>query len=390
MPEGSQVIEASLQEYTNGERLVIMGSAMLGFAMDMYNLLIVTFLMTTIQRALNISLTQAGAITTATLIGSVIGGGGFGWLGDRLGRKTALQLTLGVFSVGAIASAFAWNYSSLLVVRFLAGIGLGGEWGAGMVLFNEVWDPRRRGLGSAFIQASNLFGLAAATIVGVWAVTSFSLYWGWRVAFLTGGAPLLLMIAVRFFMPESRIWLRYKRLKDAGQLPEENRAPLFDIFRIRLIKRTVTGIVWLASYMFCFYGVSVYIPTLLVKILHATPEALRTTVLISQVVGFVGYLLMGWCNDRYGRRYGALIPTIMWIVSLSGMWIWGHNLYQGLLLTWPMFWLYLVFHFGNTSLGVSGPWLSELYPVGLRATAVSFIYMGGAPLAVSHRSLCRS
>jgi MFS family permease len=377
MAEAIQTVEHGLHEYSKGERLVIMGSTMLGFALDMYNLLIVTFLMTTIQRSLNISLTQAGAITTATLIGSVIGGGGFGWLGDRLGRKTALQLTLGVFSVGAIASAFAWSYSSLLVVRFLAGIGLGGEWGAGMVLFNEVWDPRRRGLGSAFIQASSLFGLVGATLVGVWATTQFSLEWGWRIALLTGGAPILLMIAVRYLMPESRIWLQYKQLKAAGQIVDEARTPLFDIFRTRLLKLTLIGMIWLASYMFCYYGITVYIPTLMVKILHATPGALRSTVLVSQVIGFSGYLIMGWCNDRFGRRSGAVVPTIMWIGSLIGMWVWGHTPYQGVLLVWPMFWLYLVFHFGNTALGVSGPWLSELYPVGLRATAVSFIYMGG-------------
>jgi MFS family permease len=377
MPKTSQTVAYGLHEYSKRERLVIMGSTMLGFALDMYNLLIVTFLMTTIQRSLNISLTQAGAITTATLIGSVIGGGGFGWIGDRMGRKTSLQLTLGVFSVGAIASAFAWDYPSLLVVRFLAGIGLGGEWGAGMVLFNEVWDPGRRGLGSALIQASNLFGLVGATLVGVWATTQFSPYWGWRIALLTGGAPILLMVAVRYLMPESRIWLRYKQLKEAGQLVDENRTPLFDIFRSRLIKHTLTGIAWLASYMFCFYGVSVYIPTLFLKVLHATPGALRSTIVTSQVIGFAGYLFMGWCNDRFGRRHGALVPTLMWIASLIGIWAWGHTLYQGALLVWPMFWLYLIFHFGNTALGVSGPWLSELYPVGLRATAVSFIYMGG-------------
>jgi MFS family permease len=377
MPESVHAHEPGVLAYSKPERLVIMGSTMLGFALDMYNLLIVTFLMTTIQRSLGISLTQAGAITTATLVGSVIGGGGFGWLGDRFGRKTSLQMTLAVFSVGAIASAFAWNYSSLLVVRFIAGIGLGGEWGAGMVLFNEVWDPRRRGLGSAFIQASSLFGLVGATLVGVWATTSFSLHWGWRIALLTGGAPILLMIAVRFLMPESRIWLQYKQLKAAGQIKDEGRAPLFDIFRASLLKNTLIGLVWLASYMFCYYGITVYIPTLMVRILHATPGALRSTVLTSQVIGFSGYLLMGWINDRFGRRSGAIIPTIMWIGSLIGIWVWGHTLYQGALLIWPMFWLYLIFHFGNTALGVSGPWLSELYPVGLRATAVSFIYMGG-------------
>ena len=84
-------------------------------------------------------------------VGEGPGGAAFGMMGDRLGRKTALQLTLLLFGLGSVGSAFAWDYSSLAILRFITGIGLGGEWGAGMVLFNEAWNPRRRGLGSAFI-----------------------------------------------------------------------------------------------------------------------------------------------------------------------------------------------------------------------------------------------
>ena len=85
---------------------------------------------------------------------------------------------------------------------------------------------------------------------------------------------------------------------------------------------------------------------------------------------------------------GAIVPALFWIGSLVGMAIWGHELYAGSKLEWPMFWLYIVFGIGNVSLAVNGVWISELYPVGLRATAVSTFYMAGrglgsiAPIAV--------
>jgi SHS family lactate transporter-like MFS transporter len=173
--------------YTGLQRTVIILSCMLGFGLDLYDVLMMPFLMPAIQRSLGLTLTEVASVTSLTLIGSVIGGAIFGWIGDRMGRRTALQLTLGLFALGSIASAFSWNYVSLSGLRLLTGIGLGGEWGAGMVLFNEAWNPKRRGLGSAFIQGSAVAASASASIVGIWAVRSFAPDMGWRVGFLTGG-----------------------------------------------------------------------------------------------------------------------------------------------------------------------------------------------------------
>src|ERR1700733_2331638 len=103
--------------YTRTEKTNVLISTMLGYALDFYNILIVAFLMGPIQKSLNISLTAAGVITSVTLIGSVVGGIVFGYVGDRYGRKNSLLWTLGLFSVGAILSAFAWNFTSLLSFR---------------------------------------------------------------------------------------------------------------------------------------------------------------------------------------------------------------------------------------------------------------------------------
>jgi SHS family lactate transporter-like MFS transporter len=103
----------------------------------------------------------------------------------------------------------------------------------------------------------------------------------------------------------------------------------------------------------------------------------RTTSVVVSVVGGITYLSMGWLNDRFGRRFGALLPTFMWLISLTGLYVWGHVRYDQNLFAWPIFWLYIAFGMGNTSLGVVGTWLSELYPIEVRSTAVSIVYMAG-------------
>ena len=365
--------------YTAGERAAIIASCMLGFALDLYDVLIMPFLMGSIQKSLGISLTQVSSVTSLTLIGSVIGGALFGYLGDRIGRKQALQLTLLMFAAGSIASAFAWNYWSLAALRFATGVGLGGEWGAGMVLFNEAWNKERRGIGSAFIQGSAVLAAASASIVGVWATTSFSLEWGWRVALLTGGSPILLMIFIRIFMPESKAWQQFDALRKSGALEAvaQKTNTLVAMFRGRLLPISIMCLLWMMGYMFCYYGIVVFMPTLMQKALNTPPEIVRNISVIASVVGGLSYLTMGLLNDRYGRRFGALLPGLSWAVMAGAFYLDAHEKYQGSLLHFPIFWIYLSFVIGNSALGVVGTWLSEIYPIEVRSTAVSFIYMAG-------------
>lgn len=376
--------------YTRTERAAIIFSCMLGFALDLYDVLIMPFLMGSIQKSLQITLTQVASVTSLTLIGSVIGGALFGWLGDRIGRKQALQLTLGVFALGSIASAFAWDHLSLAVLRFITGVGLGGEWGAGMVLFNEAWNKDRRGLGSAFIQGSAVVASAGASIVGVWATTSFSIDWGWRIALLTGGSPILLMIFIRFFMPESRAWQQFDAARKTGgtETAAATANTLVAMFRGRLLPISLMCLAWMMGYMFCYYGVVVFMPTLMQKALGAPPDVVRNVSVIASFVGGLSYLSMGALNDAFGRRFGALLPGLSWCVMAAALVVFGHVRWTGSLVAFPLFWTYLAFVIGNSALGVVGTWLSEIYPIEVRATAVSVVYMAGrgvgslAPIAV--------
>jgi MFS family permease len=376
----SAPISAS-NEYTAGQRYAIMISAMLGYILDFYDVLIFPFLLPAIQRSMSLSLTEVGSLQALTLFGSAIGGALFGVVGDRFGRKTSLQLTIILFSVAALVSAFAWNYWSLAILRLITGIGLGGEYGVGMVLFNEAWKKGSRGFGAAALQGCAVIASSTASIVGIWLIATFSDEWSWRIGLLTGGAPILLTIFIRFFMPESKIWQEYDAERRAGRdMAKPQTLPLADIFRNGLARQTIVAFVWMMSYMLCYYSVVSFIPTLLLRDMHTPGDVVRTTAVLLSVVSGLCYLANGFFNDRAGRRAGAIVPALFWVGSLLGMAMWGSQLYAGSKTEWPMFWLYIAFGMGNVALGVTGVWISELYPVNLRATAVSTFYMGGRGL----------
>jgi MFS family permease len=380
MMTGSEKVE---KDYTDIQRYSILISAMLGYILEFYDVLIFPFLMPNIQKTLALSAVELGSLQTLTLFASAIGGPLFGMCSDRFGRKTSLQFTIALFSIGALASAFSWNYWSLATLRFITGIGLGGEVGAGLVLFNEAWTKKNRGLGSAALQGCAVIASSGASIVGIWLTSSYSTEWSWRLGLLSGGAPILLIIFIRFFMPESKIWLEYKALKDAGRLPaslEAKHATLIEIFCNGFAPQTIVSIVWMMCYMLCYYSILSFIPKLLLGEMHTPPDVVRTTAILLSIIAGIAYLLNGFFNDRVGRRWGAVIPGLFWIGSLVGMSVWGHQLYAGSKVEWPMFWLYIIFGIGNVSLGVVGVWVSELYPVHLRATAVSTTYMVGRGL----------
>jgi MFS family permease len=249
-----------------------------------------------------------------------------------------------------------------------------------MVLFNEVWDRRRRGLGSSIIQASIAFGIGAASVVGVWAVGAYGADLGWRIALFTGASPVLLMIYVRFAMPESRLWTEYDRRRKAGELPPQKaaeRSALIEIFRGASLRYLILGTIAWGAYVIMYQSVTVFMPVLMTKTLGATPGVVRSATLVYSAFLSAWMLVLGWYSDRGGRRSGVFITTLVSIVGFIGLYVSAAGAYPGSLWTWPLFWWYLVWAVGQTAAAMYGPWLSEQYPVELRSTAVATVYTLG-------------
>jgi MFS family permease len=363
--------------YTKRERSFVTWSAILGYSFDFYNLIVLAFLLVPIQKTLHVTLAQTGLIVGLTLAASVLGGILFGWVGDKIGRKNALLWTLLLLAIGSIMSALAWDFASLLAFRILTGIGVGGEWGAGMVLLNEVWDSRRRGVGSGLVQAMSSVGTAMASIIATVALAHFDQETAWRVALGVGGLPLLLMLFVRSKMPESRLWQEFKRRQDAGELPPEKLAqstPLVEVFKGVSLRYLIIGTIITGGYIIAYQCISIFMPTLILRDLGADLAALRNITLIFAAVSAVGMIGAGYLSDAYGRRRAIILSTIVGIVGLLAIhWTAGQH-YPGNYWTWGLFWAYLLWGFAQTSIGQFGPWFAELYPVEIRSTATSTIF----------------
>jgi SHS family lactate transporter-like MFS transporter len=363
--------------YTRRERTFVAWSAILGYAFDFYNLIVLAFLLGPIQSTLKVTLPQTGLIVGLTLAASVLGGILFGWLGDRIGRKNALLWTLLLLALGSLASALAWDFTSLLVFRIITGIGVGGEWGAGMVLLNEVWDNRRRGVGSAVVQAMSSAGTAMASIVATVALTHFDQDTAWRVALGIGGLPLLLMLFVRSKMPESRLWQEFKRRRAAGDLPPEKLAqssPLIEIFKGASLRYLIVGTIIAGGYIIAYQSISIFMPTLILRDLGGNLPALRGMTLWFAAISAVGMIGAGYLSDAWGRRRAIIACTVIGMAGLIAIHSASTVRYGGDYTSWVLFWAYLLWGFGQGSIGQFGPWFAELYPVEMRSTATSAIF----------------
>ena len=372
--------DSTALDYTPGERRLVAISAVLGYGLDFYNLIVLAFLMPVIQKAIDISLPQVGLVVGMTLAGSVIGGILFGWLGDRWGRKNALMFTLVLLSGGAILSACAWDFMSLLIFRFIAGVGVGGEWGAGMVLFNEVWDRNRRGFGSAIVQAASSIGLILAALVVTWALKTFPPDMAWRVSLLVGALPIILMFAVRRGMPESRLWTEFQALEASGQLPEEKkqeRSPLVEIMTGPSLKYFICGTIVAGGYIINYQSISVFMPGLMIRGLGATQNDLLGVTLFTAVIAACGMLVTGYLSDAWGRRKAIIVSTFVGVGGVLAIYATGGTKFSGDIFAWSTMWAFALWSLGQGSIGQFGPWFAELYPVELRSTAASTIFTMG-------------
>lgn len=369
-----------LMQYTSRERWLVAISAMLGFGLDFYNLFILTFLFGAIQTSLHMTLPEAGTVVGATLAASIVGGVLVGWLGDKIGRKNALMATLLLLAGGALLSAFAWNYMSLLVFRVIAGVGVGGEWGAGIVLFNEVWNPKRRGLGSAAVQAMSAAGAAMSAIVAAYCLSHYAPDTAWRIAMGVGATPLLLMVLVRVGMPESRLWAEFDRRRRAGELPPEKAresSPLIEIFKGVSLRYFVVGVMISGGYFFAFQAVATFMPTLMIRVLGASPPVVRDATLVWSTTLAIGMLLSGLVGDYWGRKASVLSATAVGILAF-GLIYWSASFhFAGSVFAWPILWAYAFWGLAQGAAGQFGCWWSELHPVELRSTATSTTYTTG-------------
>jgi len=356
---------------------------------------------------LHLSQTQVGSAGTAYLIGAVVGALVFGHLADIMGRKKLFMITLGLYLIATVATAFSPNFIWFFVCRMLTGAGIGGEYAAINSAVDELIPARVRGWADLAINGSWWFGTAAgaaATLVLLNpALLAHNI--GWRLCFGIGAILGAAILIVRRFVPESPRWLMmHGRFEEANTIVDDiERTVKRDTGVERLADpgkpitvtpRGAVGILTIARTMFkqypsrsllgfslmvgqaFLYNAIFFTYALVLTTFYKVPNGSVGIYLIPFAIGnILGPLLLGRLFDTIGRR-----PMITFTYGVSGILlaITGYLFVQGVLsaVTQTACWCVIFFF---ASAGASSAYLtvSEVFPLETRAMAIAFFYAIG-------------
>ena len=206
-----------------------------GWALDALDVQLFAVVIPTLLAGFGVSRTDAGLIGGITLIASAVGGWAGGALADRFGRVRALQVTILWFSLATFLSAFAQDFTQLLVLKGLQGLGFGAEWAVGAVLMGEMIRPEHRGKALATVQSAWAVGWGASVLLYALVFSLLPQETAWRALFAVGLLPALLVVYVRRGIPEP------PARAAVGTKHGSFRTILFGIFAPGVLRSTLLG-----------------------------------------------------------------------------------------------------------------------------------------------------
>jgi putative MFS transporter len=316
---------------------IIIGSATF---FDAYTVLVIAFAMPQLVEQWNLTPGQVGMILSAGYLGQLIGALGFGWVAEKIGRLPTLLITIAIFVSMDIGCLFAGGATAMIVLRFLQGIGTGGEVPVASAYINEFIGARKRGRFFLLYEVIFPVGLLFAGLAGYFLVPVY----GWRALFIVGLVPALLMLPLRALMPESPRWLASKgriekadkvvtmlekdAVKEGKPLPDPVIRPVDpkatarsdwrELFKGIYLKRTLMiWVLWVCVYT-VNNGLVTWLPTLYKQVFHLPLETSLAYGWITSAVGVVASLLCALLIDKVGRKrwysvafLAATVPLIL-------------------------------------------------------------------------------
>jgi predicted MFS family arabinose efflux permease len=311
---------------------------------------------------------KSAYIQAAFLVGWALGGAFFGRLGDRLGRSRTLALTVLTYALCTGLCAFSQTWWQLMVFRFIAALGIGGEWAVGSSLLAETWPRAWRPWLAAVLQSGVNLGILFAAAI-VWLLWQLPHPPAERYVFLIGVLPALLVFWIRRHVPEPEVW---QRAEDQVQ----HRNPgVRELFRGELARTTWRTMIVCALSLSAWWLFIFWQSQHLRKILAAdgTPAAgisrlIPVAFFLMIAVSIVGNYFAGWLATRWGNRRAIVLMFWALFASMAGAFIVPRGFGE---LAW--FWIPLVGFFSGV-FGLFTMYLPPLFPVLLRTTGAGFCY----------------
>lgn len=333
-----------------------------------YSLMLLSFVLKAIQDELGLS-TDALAPLTAVGVGMTgVGGLLFGWMSDRLGRRMSMAVSIAAFSLGNLACGLAPNLEMLILARAVAGLGIGGTWGAGQAMLGETIPPALRGRYGALAQSGAPAGLGLAAIVGSFLAPAV----GWRTVFLISALPLVVVLLWRR-LPESDLWLEHRRRLHDGRLDgrelERARRPvLAQLVAPDMIGLFSRAFLLTAFNMSAYWFAVVWLPRYLREGRGLSIFGSGWWTLAFVAGSVTGYLTFGWFSDRVGRRRAFAVYCAVTALGLALVLSEAVSSSAALGLA-----CMVVAGIGTGTWSCYGPYFSELFPTRVRGAAMSVI-----------------
>ena len=296
----------------------------------------------------------------------------WGPISDKFGRTKSLAATVLVYAVFTAAAAFAPNVWMLALFRFLAGIGVGGEWAMAGTYVAEAWPEDRRKMGAGYLQTGYYFGFFVAAALNYTVGASL----GWRAMFLCGLAPVVVSIATLVSVKEPERWEHQHHEEQVTRAPRAN--PLALIFGPAYLRRTLVMSGLLTIAIVGLWAGAVYEPTAIVFLSRqagmAPPDAAKMaswgTALLS-VGTILGCIAAPWLAERFGRRPTLAVYYAGMFATVGLAFGWAFYLPVGSALPTFMTVLFFLGVFGG-NFAIFSLWLPELFGTEVRATAFAF------------------
>jgi putative MFS transporter len=284
------------------------------YLFDAADVAILTFVLAPISAEFHLTALQSGSVASVAFVGMAIGSVGAGWLSDRFGRRPIFTVSMLVWGIASLVTAFAFNYESLLACRFVTGIGMGAELPCAVALISEYLPARRRG---AYLGSAQILVVCSFLISG-----GATLLLEWRLAFVLMFVLSLFAFVVRRGLPESVRWqvthgaldaaratlAKFETLVPAGTpaatVPPTvpaTRGPLRDLFTGSQRRRTGTAWGMWFFQLLAQYGINIWIAKLLVDHGASIAKSIGTTMFML-AWGIPGTLIACYLLERLGRR----------------------------------------------------------------------------------------
>ncbi len=386
----------------NRQHILVFIVSSFGFFFDAIDLQVLGLAAPSIAREWNLAQGQIGWLFSLTAFGMLLGSYTFGTLSDYIGRRRCFQLTIAVFAVGSGLCFFAENTWQLGALRVLTGFGIGGFIPVDTALMSEFMPARRRGLMMGLWNLSFSVGYIVSAKIAAFVVPNY----GWRPLFLVGVVPAIMIVVVRWVIPESPrfslsrgrvdearravLWISGRRVLPAEldgaftarSMPERGKVSVAELFSPEYRSRTAYSWILWFFLMFCYLGLLPWLPTLLGRHRDIPLDVMFGIVAIFSACGILGRVVVACLVDRLGRR--TLIVTFG-VAAMAAAVLFGRQ--TGAVELW---WSACILGFClDGLLGAAATITPELYPTRARSTGIGWAQSMGrvgailAPLAIS-------